>query len=111
MINEISQVIFDKKGFNIFAIDVRGISTLTDYMIIAEGNVDRHVVAIGKEIIDELKDKGERPIYTEGFEAGDWVVIDYGNIMIHLFTPGLREKYQLERLFPQGKIVDVDLKT
>ncbi len=105
-----AQVIFDKKGINILAIDVRGISTLTDYVLIAEGSVDRHVIGIAREIIDVLKGMGERPIHVEGLEQGDWVVIDYLNYMIHIFMPGLRDKYQLEGLFSDGKIIELNIK-
>jgi len=106
-----AQNIFDKKGMNILAIDVRGVSTLTDYVLIAEGSVDRHVSALASSVIDELKKEGERPFLVEGMETGDWVVIDYLQYMIHLFMPGLREKYRLEELFRDGKIVDIEIKT
>lgn len=108
-INFISQIIFDKKGFNIFAMDVRGISSISDFIIIAEGNVDRHVTAIANTIVKEMKKKGQTPLYTEGMKEGDWIVLDYSDVMVHLFMPGLREKYQLEKLWPDGKIIDLDL--
>ncbi len=107
----IAQRIYEKKGFNIFAVDVRGLSSMTDYLIIAEGNVDRHVLSIAEELSAELKEKGEVAIHIDGKEEGDWVVMDYGNFMIHLFTQELRSKYQLERLFPKGKIIDLQLNT
>lgn len=104
-----AQIIFDKKGTNILALDVKGVSNLTDYIIIAEGNVDRHVIAIGQELIRELKILGETPVFTEGLQTGDWVVLDYLDYMIHLFMPGLREKYRLEELFQEGKIIDLKI--
>ena len=109
-IHTAAQTIFDKKGINILALDVKGASNLTDYVLIAEGNVDRHVIAIAREVIDVLEKQGEKPVYVEGLEAGDWVVIDYLDYMIHIFMPGLRDKYQLEELFRDGKIVDLKLK-
>lgn len=111
MLNSIAQMIYDKKGLNILALDVQGLSTITDYLLIAEGNVDRHVVSIAKEIVEGMEESGEKPIHTEGMQTGDWVVIDYGQIMIHLFTPGLREKYSLERLWPDSKLVELDFAT
>ncbi|MDN3506754.1 MAG: ribosome silencing factor [Simkaniaceae bacterium] len=105
-----AQTIFDKKGINILALDVKDVSSLTDYVLIAEGNVDRHVVAIAKDVIDVLKNQGERPIYVDGLESGDWVVIDYLDYMIHIFMPGLRDKYQLEEMFRDGKILELNLK-
>lgn len=109
MLNTIAQVIYDKKGFNILALDVKGLSSITDYIVVAEGNVDRHVASIGKAIIDELDEKGIKPVHVEGFKTGDWVVLDYCDVMVHLFMPGLREKYSLERLWNESKIVDLDI--
>lgn len=110
VLDVIAQAIFDKKGINILALDVREISTLTDFVIIAEGNVDRHVRAIAHEVIERLRDLGIRPVYTEGMATGDWVVVDYMHIMVHLFMPGLRDKYALEQLWQEGSIVDVGIK-
>lgn len=108
LVTRIAQAIYDKKGIQVIAIDVRGISTITDYVVIAEGNVDRHVVAIAKHVEKELFEAGEgHPAYMEGLQNGDWVVLDYIHVMVHLFVPGLREKYQLERLWSQGKVMDL----
>lgn len=106
----VAQAIFDKKGVNILALDVRGISSLTDYVLIAEGMVDRHVVALAHEILHALKEKGEMPLNTEGMQHGDWVVLDFGGYIVHLFMPGLRDKYKLEELYRQGKIVNLNIK-
>lgn len=106
-LNLIGQILFDKKGINILALDVRGISTLTDYFIIGEGNVDKHVTALAKAVMEALKKEGESPIHVEGLESGDWVVIDYLEVVIHLFKPGLREKYRLEELWKNGEVVDL----
>jgi ribosome-associated protein len=108
-LNAIAQTIFDKKGSNILALDVRGISTLTDYVIIAEGNIDKHVIAIANAIIQHLQQLGQPPMYVEGIKTGDWTVIDYLHIMVHLFMPGLRDKYQLEQLWREGHIIDLQI--
>jgi ribosome-associated protein len=105
----IAQVIYDKKGMNILALDVQGISSITDYVIIAEGNVDRHTSAIGRAIIEEMMHKNRPLLHAEGLSSGDWVVLDYGEIMVHLFMPGLREKYSLERLWGESEIVDLSI--
>lgn len=109
VLNKIAQAIFDKKGFNILSLDLKGVSTITDYVIIAEGSVDRHVIAIAKNVIDALDQMGMKPFYIEGLDTGDWVAIDLFGIMVHIFMPGLREKYQLEHLWKNGKIVDVNI--
>ncbi len=111
ILREIAQVIYEKKGMNILALDVQGLSTITDYLLIAEGHVDRHVASIARAVITELKDKGESPLHVEGLQTGDWVVIDYPGIMVHLFMQGYREKFSLEKLWKESKLVDLPIKT
>jgi ribosome-associated protein len=108
-LNAIAQAIFDKKGSNILALDVHEISNLTDYVIIAEGNIDKHVISIAHGVIEQLEKLGLTPVYVEGMKTGDWVVIDYLHIMVHIFMPGLRDKYQLEQLWREGHIIDLQI--
>lgn len=108
-INKIAQVIYNKKGSNILALNASDYSTICDYLIIAEGNVDRHVIAIANAIQDELRSLGLRPQRVEGLSVGDWVVLDYGQVIIHLFMPGLREIYKLEELWSFATICDVNV--
>ena len=109
LLNLASQTIFDKKGFNILALDVKGISSITDYVLIAEGNVDRHVISIAKAVEEALAELGEKPIFIEGLQNGDWVVLDYVQMIVHIFMPGLRDKYQLEKLFPQAELIELNI--
>ncbi len=109
LLDVIAQAIFDKKGVNILALDVSGISTMTDYFVIAEGNVDRHLSAICTSIVDAMKQRGEIPLHVEGLRDSDWVIIDFGFIVVHLFTPDMREKYAIEQLWKEGKLVDVNI--
>lgn len=108
-LNELAQVIYDKKGSTIIAIDVRAVSSLTEYFIIAEGNVERHITAIAQSIISHQKEKGKTLYHLEGLNNSDWIVLDYGYIIIHLFHPDLREKYALESLWKEGKLVDLKI--
>jgi len=108
-LNAIGQAIFDKKGSNILAIDVQGISSITDFVIIAEGNIDRHLKALAQTVKEKLDEFGEKPIFIEG-EGGDWVILDYGNFVIHLLTAEFREKYSLEELWRKAKIIDLKIK-
>ncbi len=107
ILNAISQAIFDKKGFNILVLDVRKFSTMADYFIIAEGTVDRHVKSISKAIVDAAAALKVPFWHIEGDKSAEWVVVDFGDIVIHLFIPELREKYALEELWKQADIVDV----
>ena len=111
LLNIVAQAIYDKKGFNTLALDIKRLSTLTDAVIIAEGNVERHVISLAKGIMEELKERGETPAHVEGLENGDWVVLDYGDVMIHLFMPSMRRKYGLEELFRESEIIDLEIDT
>jgi ribosome-associated protein len=109
LLNLIAQVVYDKKGMNILALDVKGLSSIADFLLIAEGNVDRHVTAIARSIVEELHERGENPVHVEGVQTGDWVVLDYSGIMVHLFMPGYRQKYSLEKLWSESKIIDLEI--
>ncbi len=106
MLNRIAQIIYDKKGFNILALNLQGHSSIADYLLIAEGNVDRHVISIARAIMDDFKGV---PVRVEGLANGDWLVLDFSDIIVHLFQPGLREKYSLEKLWKEGQIVDLNI--
>lgn len=110
MLDEVAQQIFDKKGLNIIGIDVRSFSTMTDYFLVAEGTVERHVKAIADHVEDYLAKKGIHPNHVEGKKVGDWIVLDYGDFVIHLMESEMREKYRLEEMWKEGKIVDLKLK-
>ena len=105
-LNRISQAIFDKKGSNILALDVRACCTVSDYVIIAEGSVDKHVIAIAGAVRDAMEEEGWGTSFIQGMQTGDWVVLDYNQISVHLFVPEVRERYQLERLWQKSEIVD-----
>lgn len=107
LIQSIAQFLYSKKGTALLAIDVRGISTLTNYVILANGNIERHVIALAKEVIHFLEKQGSTPSYIEGLSHGDWIVIDYLELIIYLFIPSFREKYRLEQLWKNGKIIDL----
>lgn len=109
ILNTVAQAIFNKKGMNILALDVRKCSTLTDYVVIAEGSVDRHVIAIASAVEAALRELGMTPNHEEGTRTGDWVVLDYMQVMIHLFIPSVRGKYQLEELWREADIVDLSI--
>ncbi len=111
LLETICQIIFDKNGFNILTLDVREISTMTDFFIIAEGNVDKHVQAIAKAICKHLEQEDLGPYHIEGYQEGDWIVLDALYVVIHLFTGELRSHYALEELWNKADIVDVPIQT
>ncbi len=108
LVNKLSKIINESLGRNIFVIDIRGISTLCDFCVVAEGRVDRHVKAIAKTLEETLKKEGIETSKMEGLQEGNWVILDYLNVMVHILTPAYREKYHLERLWEEGTIVDLN---
>ena len=83
-------------------IDLRGKSAYSDYMVITTGRVNRHVGAIADNVTKGLKENGVKSIHVEGLTNCDWVLIDSGDVVVHVFRPEVREFYNLERLYTQG---------
>ncbi|MDF2181713.1 ribosome silencing factor [Neptuniibacter sp. CAU 1671] len=89
----------DMKAKEIVVLDVQGRSTVTDYMIIASGTSRRHVLSVAEEVVVQVKQAGLMPLGTEGQEAGDWVLVDLGDVVVHVMMPDARSFYDLERLW------------
>ena len=89
----------DKKATDIVVLDVAAVLVITDFFVIATGNTDRQVRIIADEVEARLKDAGLRPIGREGEQEGLWVLIDFGDLVLHVFQPQTREFYRLERLW------------
>jgi len=93
----------DKKATEIRILDLTGITSFTDYFVICTGANTRQTQAITDEIQLRLKKAGERPISVEGYDQGDWILSDYADFLVHVFTPKSREYYSLERLWKEAK--------
>ncbi|MEE8264289.1 MAG: ribosome silencing factor [Gammaproteobacteria bacterium] len=87
------------KAVDIRAIDVNGMTTITDFMIIASGRSDRQVKALADKVIEAAKEHGITPLGVEGQQEGDWVLVDLGDAVVHVMRPVVREFYQLEKLW------------
>jgi ribosome-associated protein len=92
-------LLFDRKALEVTLLDLRGVSSATDWFVVAGGTSDTHVGAIADGVIDGLKKDGVRPLNVEGQREGRWVLIDYFDFVVHVFHPAAREFYQLERLW------------
>ena len=92
----------DMKAEDTVTIDLRGKSAFTDYMVITTGRVNRHVGAIAENVAKGLKEKGIPSPHVEGLPNCDWVLIDSGDVILHIFRPEVRAFYNLERLWTQG---------
>tara|TARA_Y100001933_G_scaffold249500_1_gene284566 strand:- start:533 stop:913 length:381 start_codon:yes stop_codon:yes gene_type:complete len=89
----------DDKAEDVVQIDLRGRSAMGDYMVICSGRSSRQVSAIAEKLVDRLKQEHGVPSRTEGKETGDWVLIDTGDVIVHVFRPEVREFYQLEKMW------------
>ena len=93
----------DDKAEDIVAIDLRGRSSMADWMVVCSGRSTRQVTAIAEKLLERLKEKLGLSARTEGKETGDWVLIDAGDVIVHVFRPEVREFYQLEKMWqPSG---------
>jgi ribosome-associated protein len=89
----------DVKAQNIVKLDVRDMTTVTDYMIVASGTSSRHVKALVDTVAEKAKQAGYRPIGVEGEEGGEWVLLDLQDALVHVMLPKVREFYNLEKLW------------
>lgn len=89
----------EAKAEKVVDIDIKGKSSLGDYMVIATGRTDRHVGAIAEQLRTHLKDAGHEHLRVEGLKTCDWVVVDAGDIIVHIFRPEVRDFYNLEKMW------------
>ena len=96
----------EKKAFDVKVLDIRGISTIADYLVIATGSSDKQVLAIADSIRTGLKKYG-KALDVEGAKEGKWVVIDYGDVIVHVFYSELRSYYNLDELWSNARQVEI----
>ena len=102
-----AEILDNKKADDITILDVRGLTIVSDYFIVASATNVNHVRTLAEEVEDKLGQVGLRPLRTEGKEEGRWVVLDYGDLLVHIFHTKEREFYQLERLWKvDGNFLD-----
>lgn len=97
----------DRKARDLAVLDLRGLSTATDFFIVATGTSDIHVRGVAEHIIEELKKEDVRPSHVEGLPGGRWVLIDYIDFVVHVFHPAARDFYELERLWGDAPLLTV----
>jgi len=102
----------DKKGSDLKVFDVRELSSLTDFIVLVTGRSDRQVQAIAENIRIEMKHKHDiLPLAIEGMDQGRWVLLDYGEVMIHVFQPAVREFYDLEGLWSEAPELELQVES
>ncbi len=98
---------WEKKALNLTVLDLRDIASFTDYFVIASGTNRRQVQAISDEVVEQLKHSGTRAARVEGYQTAEWILVDYGDFVVHVFDEKARRFYDLERLWREAKRVDV----
>jgi ribosome-associated protein len=88
-------------------LDLTGVTSFADFFVICTGSNSRQSQAISDEIAVQLKQQGERPMSVEGYSQAEWILADYGDFLVHIFSPKSREYYDLERLWRTAKRVDI----
>ena len=89
----------DDKAEDILAIDIRGKSSFADMLVVASGRSSRHVSALADHVMRNLKDAGLKDVRVEGLPQGDWVLVDAGDVVVHLFRPEVRSFYNIEKIW------------
>ncbi len=97
----------EKKALNIVVLDLREIASFTDYFVIASGANERQVQAISDEVVETLKKAGTPVMRTEGYKTAEWILLDYGDFVVHIFNEKARSFYDLERLWRESKRVNL----
>jgi ribosome-associated protein len=97
-----------KKGEDVVLLDLSGLLVVTDVFLVASGTSNRHVKALVDDAEEALRAIGRRPIRREGTDFGEWVLLDYGDLVIHVFDPETREYYDLERLWADAPVIDFE---
>ncbi len=91
----------DLKAVNTVTLDVTGLTDVMDFLVIASGTSNRHVKSLADNVCMEAKKQGQRALGVEGEDAGEWVLVDFGDVVVHVMLPATRDFYDLERLWAE----------
>jgi ribosome-associated protein len=102
-----AQLCLEYKANDVVLLDLRGVSDMTDFFIVASGTSDTHVRALGEHLMEDLKKEGSPAHHVEGLPQGRWVLLDFVDFVVHVFHPTLRSYYQLERLWGDAEMLAI----
>lgn len=108
---EVFKALDDKKGHNITVMDVQHITSIADYFVLATGTSTKHATSLADSVEDELSKMGLEPAHKEGHQSGDWILLDYLDVIVHVFTQETREFYNLEKMWKEAEILEVSVDT
>lgn len=103
----VAEAALDRKAEKVVVLDVRKLTSYTDTFVIATGRSDRHARSIADAIEEAAVARGQKPLGIEGYEEGRWVLIDLGDVIVHVFQPEVRETYDFERLWSDAPSLDL----
>ena len=104
---KVMNLLDDKKAMGIISIDVSKVTTLTDYFIICSGTSDRHRKSLADDVQELMENEDVKMLSKEGYRTADWILLDYGYVVINIFSTDAREKYSLERLWSDGALSEL----
>lgn len=106
-IRRVLSAALEKKALDLTVLDLRGIASFTDFFVITTGTNRRQCQAISDEVVEQLKRNGTRAARVEGFQTAEWILIDYGDFVVHIFDEKARSFYDLERLWREARRIDI----
>lgn len=104
---EVARIAIEQKGLDVRAVDVSKCSSITDHFVIISATSERHAKGIADKVINALRDKGEKSISTDGYEQGEWILIDYSDLIVHIFFEPSRQYYAFDDLWKEGQELDL----
>jgi ribosome-associated protein len=107
LLQQAVQTLDKHKGEELLALKVSALTPIADYFLLATGTSATNVRSLADYVEEELKKQGKSPLRNEGYRAGDWVTLDYGDVMVHIFRRETREFYDLERLWTDAERIDI----
>ncbi len=103
LVQVVESALDELKAKDVVRIDVRELTSVTDFMIIASGTSNRHVSSLSDTVVEKAKEAGCRPLGVEGKDSGEWVLVDLGDVVVHVMQPATRQFYDLERLWQSAE--------
>ena len=103
LLQKILQILEDKKALNVKHMEIKDVTTIADYFVIASGTSNTHIKSLVDNVEYQLKEDGIYPNKIEGYDTGTWILMDYGDVIVHIFTETERENYKIEELWEDMK--------
>ena len=108
MAKKAAQIALEYRANDVVLLDLRGVTDMTDFFIVASGTSDTHVRSVGENLAEEMKKLGTPVYHMEGTTKGRWVLLDFVDFVVHVFHPTLRDFYQLERLWADAESIPIE---